>query len=804
MEVLKEFLSDPSMATPACILLQCTLATGIAMLIVRCRPNHAAIRVTILRVAMWCAILCPIITMLLNAAQVSLIELPIALGRSSQPTATARIDSQEDSEIHRDQTQLIAQSHGDSLLGSASGELISTNLVLPESNAASVPNEPSVLERSTESESDETPPPSLIAETNHSEPVIELNREPKRSAFIGRPAGITSQTASRKLAYYFLALWVLGASIRGLGIVRSAWKIHRICRSSRELNDRRCRRIIEDVSSRLQVQNSLRLFESDRVSSPVAAGWRRPVVLMPTGLVSRLSSLEIEVVLLHEAAHILRRDQSSLLIERCFTALFWFHPLIHMFIGQLNRAREEVCDNYVLQSIDAPSFCEVLVHLTKLTSNQSPIRLSVGVFGSHWRLEKRISGLLSERRSVVTRSNLWLSGSVVCLISLCVVALGTARVTAQSDTLGQETKEPLVSQRLEQARADTQDEFVARVNGEVISKEELTAHVLESGQADALDSLINLRIIQQACVENGVVISEQDVEQSVKSTAEKFGLSVAEFYKLIENERDLTVERYHQQNVWPSLALQRLSQDGNIAEEFDRLLAEAQIEFGSQAYTPGNSDSAADDVLGNTGALSRSDRLRQGRPSRSAGRVAVVNLKRVLDEAGSFQTRVAELKSEVERAEEDMKRQAGEIESLSKALAAIPTENQEARVQLERLILEKKALIQRLRTEYRRDMLRSEAAIYVESYSEVQDVIRDYAKANEIQMVLRLNNDSNKQNLMESIDIDSVDTSDPTEVIKRINQPIIYAAEPESGPVDITDEIIELLNQSSRLQQRGN
>ena len=88
---------------------------------------------------------------------------------------------------------------------------------------------------------------------------------------------------------------------------------------------------------------------TDRATVPIAVGLLRPVVLVPRGLAEQLSDRQLLEVLVHESAHAIRRDPLVGLYGRLLTAMLWFHPLLHLAINLLGRAREDLCDNYALR-----------------------------------------------------------------------------------------------------------------------------------------------------------------------------------------------------------------------------------------------------------------------------------------------------------------------------------------------------------------------------------------------------------------------------------------------------------------------
>ena len=62
--------------------------------------------------------------------------------------------------------------------------------------------------------------------------------------------------------------------------------------------------------------------------TPAVAGILRPVLLLPRGFSARLGEAEFESVLMHELAHVRRRDNLTGAAVRLAACLFWFHPLI--------------------------------------------------------------------------------------------------------------------------------------------------------------------------------------------------------------------------------------------------------------------------------------------------------------------------------------------------------------------------------------------------------------------------------------------------------------------------------------------
>jgi BlaR1 peptidase M56/Carboxypeptidase regulatory-like domain len=209
--------------------------------------------------------------------------------------------------------------------------------------------------------------------------------------------------------------------------------VHWLRRSSRLLGEASVRQLRDDISLALGIRRAPQILASRRVTTPVAVGLLRPMVILPERLIGEISDEQMRDVLLHELAYVSRRDTFFVLVQELVRTLYLPILPVHGLIRELGRAREELCDNYVLQSRDAVSYGETLLHLAELSLDAKPLGAAVGIL--HWRgeLERRIAGFLEEGRSTMTRSNRWL----VCIVALLFL-VGGAIASSTRLTVGRE------------------------------------------------------------------------------------------------------------------------------------------------------------------------------------------------------------------------------------------------------------------------------------------------------------------------------------------------------------------------------
>jgi len=100
---------------------------------------------------------------------------------------------------------------------------------------------------------------------------------------------------------------------------------------------------------------------------------------------------------------------------------------------------------------------------------------------------------------------------------------------------------------------------VAMVNGTEISSERLGEECLGRHGAAVLETLVNRRIIEQACQQQGVTVTPQDVSAEIDAMARRFSVPRDKWIEMIQQERGITPTQYADDIVWPMIALRRLA-----------------------------------------------------------------------------------------------------------------------------------------------------------------------------------------------------------------------------------------------------
>ena len=158
-----------------------------------------------------------------------------------------------------------------------------------------------------------------------------------------------------------------------LGLVRFLAGTIVVCRAiqrGRRVEDEEWLSLLAEASGRLGVRRKVDLRRTDAVAVPVVWGWRTAVVLIP--VTSESWPLDQRrAFLLHELAHVARRDCLAQALASVAHAVYWPHPLVWWAVRRLRAEAERACDDLVLQAgTDAPEYAQHLLDAARALRNE--------------------------------------------------------------------------------------------------------------------------------------------------------------------------------------------------------------------------------------------------------------------------------------------------------------------------------------------------------------------------------------------------------------------------------------------------
>jgi beta-lactamase regulating signal transducer with metallopeptidase domain len=235
------------------------------------------------------------------------------------------------------------------------------------------------------------------------------------------PKLATAIVLSGSWALYLFAAWAAGATFLLLRLAVGLWHLHRL-RS--RCTQAEASSLVPETAALLRSPRHggpVTLCLSTEVTAPAVVGFFRPVIAFPTWLLPQLSTAELEIILLHEMAHLRRRDQWTNLFQKLLKALFFFHPAVWWIENRLTLEREMACDDMVLAHRASPrAYASVLITLAEKLHSAPVLALAQALFGRMRQMSLRVSQILDAGRpkGTATRKPVFSAGAVLLLLAV--------------------------------------------------------------------------------------------------------------------------------------------------------------------------------------------------------------------------------------------------------------------------------------------------------------------------------------------------------------------------------------------------
>jgi len=142
-------------------------------------------------------------------------------------------------------------------------------------------------------------------------------------------------------------IWATVAVLFAGWLAFGAMSVARIIRRSRPLESPDWMNPLWEVADRLELDQAPRLVRSEDAKMPFACGLLHPTIVLPAECDSWTLDRR-RAVLLHELAHVRRRDLVGHTVGRFACALYWFHPLVWTAAKRLRSESERACDDLAL------------------------------------------------------------------------------------------------------------------------------------------------------------------------------------------------------------------------------------------------------------------------------------------------------------------------------------------------------------------------------------------------------------------------------------------------------------------------
>jgi TonB family protein len=177
------------------------------------------------------------------------------------------------------------------------------------------------------------------------------------------------------LSRWALPVWSLGVLLFSLRLVWASRQISVLRRLAKPAEEPLLA-VVGGLRRRMQLTRPVRVLISTVADCPSVIGWFRPVVLLPTATVLGLTPQQLEAVLAHELAHILRYDYLVNMLQTVAETLLFYHPAVWWASARIRQERELCCDDLAVASCgDALCYARALTKLERLRATAPALAL---------------------------------------------------------------------------------------------------------------------------------------------------------------------------------------------------------------------------------------------------------------------------------------------------------------------------------------------------------------------------------------------------------------------------------------------
>ncbi|MCF0073485.1 M56 family metallopeptidase [Dyadobacter sp. CY261] len=191
-------------------------------------------------------------------------------------------------------------------------------------------------------------------------------------------------------------LWLIVVIARSAGLVLGFYRLYQLKTQQIYSIGRHWEQRVGKFAAAMGIMRPVRILQSGLAQVPMVLGHFKPVILVPLGAITSIPADQIEMVLLHELAHIRRLDFFVNFIQRITELLFFFNPGILWISRLIREEREHCCDDMALRYSGNQA-----VYINALLSFRE-YQLSNGVYELAFTGK---SGLIQRAKRIASRSN---------------------------------------------------------------------------------------------------------------------------------------------------------------------------------------------------------------------------------------------------------------------------------------------------------------------------------------------------------------------------------------------------------------
>jgi TonB family protein len=220
-----------------------------------------------------------------------------------------------------------------------------------------------------------------------------LAQSPRRTTMTAPPPELEPRQLDWRML--LMLVWAAGTAVSFAQILIGCAALERLRRKSHPF----ALPGFASMTNLLEISSVVDLLEAAPGSMPAAYGLFRPAILMPADA-SEWSEERRDVVLLHELAHVRRRDGATHLVARAALSLHWWNPLAWAAWRAFLKEQEQAADDLVLSlGACASEYASHLLEIARAMQSPVALRWAAVAMARPSQLEGRLLAILDSTRN---------------------------------------------------------------------------------------------------------------------------------------------------------------------------------------------------------------------------------------------------------------------------------------------------------------------------------------------------------------------------------------------------------------------
>jgi bla regulator protein BlaR1 len=241
-----------------------------------------------------------------------------------------------------------------------------------------------------------------------------------------------------------------------------------------------------ELTERMRIGQEVELCESDQVTVPMVIGFLKPVVLVPLGMLANLPAAQVEAILLHELAHIRRRDYLTNLAQIFCENVFFFNPAVWWISKLIREEREHCCDDLAISVMqNKVSFIHALVSFQEYNQSRPVFEVAFSKKRNH--LLDRIKRIVNNNNKPLdAMEKLFVTFSLAAAIALSAATAPEKQAKSERSPAATENRADatILSQKKTEAVSLSEDHDVLASGQDTLPRKKMRSEEMEIHSAN--------------------------------------------------------------------------------------------------------------------------------------------------------------------------------------------------------------------------------------------------------------------------------------------------------------------------------